>query len=141
MTARSACAAHAAASEPALIRQLAALQIAVDPGTSAIETLELQFPELPGVADVRRRLLSSLAAGIASVTNLFSPELVVLGGMLDEAPQSFLDSLARETRRQVFPLLRDSLRIERSAFGPRVGIVGAAAIAFEEFFYGARAAG
>jgi predicted NBD/HSP70 family sugar kinase len=129
------------ASEPALIRQLAALQIAVAPGTSAIEALELQFPEHPGVPDVRRRLLSSLAAGIGSVANLFSPELVVLGGTLDEAPQSFLDSLARETRRQVFPLLRDSLRIERSAFGPCVGIVGAAAIAFEEFFYGARAAG
>lgn len=76
-----------------------------------------------------------LATGLASVVNLLNPELIVVGGFFAEAGETALRPLRAALRPQVFPLLRDVVRIEATSFGSSVGVVGAAAVALDHFFY------
>jgi predicted NBD/HSP70 family sugar kinase len=124
------------AAEPALTRQLAALGISAEEGTHPFTVIEELAPVRDDVAALRARLVDGLATGIASVVNLFSPDIVVLGGPITEAPGTFLDTLRTVAREQVFPLIRDDLSITSSTFGSDSGVVGAASVALEEFFYG-----
>ena len=128
------------ASEPALARQLAALDVESEPGVPSLITLERLAGTDDRVAAVRTRLIDSLSTGIASVVNLFSPDVVVFGGPFPEAPASFLDTLYQVAREQVFSLIRYELRIVPTSFGADAGIVGAASVALEEYFYGVGAA-
>jgi predicted NBD/HSP70 family sugar kinase len=120
--------------EPALTRRLAQLGLAG--GADPLAVIETAAATDDGVADLRDRVLRHLATGLASAVNLLNPALVVVGGMLGDASTTFLADLTGLTRNRVFPLLRDSLRLERTSFGENAGIVGAAATALETFYYG-----
>jgi glucokinase len=79
------------------------------------------------LAELGRRL----GAGIATLVNVFNPEVVVLGGGFAAARELVLgparETLAREGLRPA----RDLVRIEWAALGPEAGMVGAALVAFE----------
>ncbi|WP_244662113.1 ROK family protein [Mesorhizobium huakuii] len=75
--------------------------------------------------------LRHLTTAIATATNLLNPDLIVFGGHLAEAPESFIDHI----RAGVLPPMRDVLRIERSSLGPGAGAIGASAAALDQFFY------
>lgn len=79
--------------------------------------------------------LGHLTTGIAIAVNLLNPDLIVFGGHLAEAPESFLDHLRASVPPRVFPPLRNRLRIERSSLGSGGGVIGAAAVALDHFFY------
>ena len=79
-------------------------------------------------------LLRHLAAALAIVTKLFSPGLVLLGGIFSSASDRLIAAVHERTKDQVFPLLRVGLRIERAAEGAAVS--GAATLALEKFYYG-----
>jgi glucokinase len=72
-----------------------------------------------------------LGAGIASLVNVFNPEVVVLGGGFSEARDLLLaparDTLAVEGLRPA----RDLVRIEWAELGPEAGMVGAGLAGFE----------
>lgn len=81
------------------------------------------------------RLTDSLAIAI----NLLTPDLIILGGHLGEAPDSLFGHLLQNLPPRVMPHMREVLRIERSGFGPLSGAIGGAAVALDHFFYsGAR---
>lgn len=79
------------------------------------------------LAEIGRRL----GAGIASLVNIFNPEVVVLGGGFSEARDLLLtparETLAREGLRPA----RDLVRIEWAELGPEAGMVGAGLGGFE----------
>lgn len=77
------------------------------------------------------RLTDSLAIAI----NLLTPDLIVLGGHLGEAPDSMFAHLLKNLPPRVMPHMRDILRIERTSFGPLSGAFGGAAVALDHFFY------
>ena len=72
-----------------------------------------------------------LGAGIASLVNVFNPEVVVLGGGFSEAGDLLLaparETLARECLRPA----RDLVRIAWAELGPEAGMVGAGLVGFE----------
>jgi glucokinase len=72
-----------------------------------------------------------LGAGIASLVNVFNPEVVVLGGGFAAARELVLgparETLAVEGLRPA----RDLVRIEWAALGPEAGMVGAGLVGFE----------
>jgi glucokinase len=79
------------------------------------------------VAEIGRRL----GAGIASLVNIFNPEIVVLGGGFAEAADLFLEP-ARETLAvEGLRPGRDLVRIESAQLGRDAGMVGAALVGFE----------
>jgi glucokinase len=73
-----------------------------------------------------------LGSGIASLVNIFEPELVVLGGGFASAAADLLLPPAREVlARQGLAPPRDHVRIELARLGVQAGMVGAALVAFE----------
>lgn len=76
-----------------------------------------------------------LTTAIASATNLLNPDLIVFGGHLAEAPDSFLDAIREKVPPRVLPPMRDALRFERSSLGAGAGAIGGAAAALDHLFY------
>jgi predicted NBD/HSP70 family sugar kinase len=76
-----------------------------------------------------------LTTAIASATNLLNPDLIVFGGHLAEAPDSFIDSIRQSVPPRVLPPMRDALRFERSSLGAGAGAIGGAAAALDHLFY------
>ncbi|MGK7664303.1 MULTISPECIES: ROK family protein [unclassified Marinovum] len=92
----------------------------------------MQSPEWPATYEY---LLQALSTTIT----LMAPECIVLGGFLNEAPDSFVASLRRDLAPRVMPQHRDRLKIERTSLTEPGGVQGAATIALEEFFYSGNA--
>ena len=74
----------------------------------------------------------SLGIGIASLINIFNPEMVVIGGGVRDAWELFIDATREEVRKRAFAYPAERTRIVPSALGDDAGMVGAAAAAFQQ---------
>jgi glucokinase len=72
-----------------------------------------------------------LGVAIASLVNIFNPEVVVIGGGVIAAGDLLLDPARAEFTSRVLPVLSDGVRIVPARFGVEAGMVGAAALAFD----------
>lgn len=72
----------------------------------------------------------ALACGVTSLVNVFEPELVVLGGGVTRAGEQLLAPVRDYVRANAMPPASRTLGVVHAALGDRVGVVGAAAIAF-----------
>ncbi|TDC50363.1 ROK family transcriptional regulator [Jiangella ureilytica] len=88
-----------------------------------------------GAAIVLDTLIGKLAAALSMVVNLLTPEIILLGGSLELLPDGLIDRLSRNTREGVFPVIRPSVRLQRSSLGPDAGVKGAATAALDRFVY------
>jgi glucokinase len=79
------------------------------------------------LAEIGRRL----GSGIASLVNIFNPEVVVLGGGFAYAGDLVLASARETLARDGLTPARDLVRIEWAELGPEAGMVGAALVGFE----------
>jgi glucokinase len=74
-----------------------------------------------------------LGSGIASLVNIFNPELVVVGGGFAAAGELLFGPAQIVADREVLVSVRDSYRIVRAELGTSAGMIGAAMVAFEAF--------
>ncbi|GAA2851699.1 ROK family transcriptional regulator [Streptosporangium fragile] len=123
-------------SEPYLTEQLSMLL-----GRASARPLA-DLAGLAGAGDARAvpildDLVDHLATGLASAVNLLNPELILLGGIFDTAPEQIFDRIRAALRAKAFPILRDTVRVERSSLGADAGVVGSAAVALDRLFYNA----
>ncbi|HWV88104.1 MAG TPA: ROK family protein [Capillimicrobium sp.] len=72
---------------------------------------------------------AALACGLTSLVNVLEPELVVLGGGVTRAGEQLLAPVRERVAADAMGPAAAAVRIERSAFDDRVGVMGAAAIA------------
>jgi glucokinase len=72
-----------------------------------------------------------LGAGIASLVNIFNPELVIVGGGFSRARELMLPALLEALAVEALPPGRDLVRIVPARFGPEAGMIGAALVGFE----------
>ncbi len=72
----------------------------------------------------------ALAAGIASLACVFSPELVVLGGHVGALLDARRERIEAEVKRQSFGPLSTGVRLERNHLRERMVPIGAAELAF-----------
>jgi glucokinase len=79
------------------------------------------------LAEIGRRL----GAGIASLINIFEPELVVLGGGFGQAGELVFGPAREVIAREALRPGRDTVRIVPAELGPRAGLVGAGFVAYE----------
>jgi glucokinase len=94
------------------------------PGTTAYDLVAQGHPALAEIG-------SYLGAGIATLANLFHPEVVVIGGGFGVAAFDLLHPAAAETLRvEALAGARD-VPIVRAELGQEAGVVGAALIAFD----------
>ena len=73
-----------------------------------------------------------LGVGIASLVNIFNPEVVVVGGGVMGAGELLLDPAREEMASRALRPQRDLARVAAARFGGEAGMVGAAALVFEE---------
>lgn len=92
--------------------------------------------------DVARNVLrlagTALGMGLSNVVNIFDPEMIVLSGSVIGAGEPYLgparDTLVRMTQAQ----RRRAMRLDVTTLGHDAGVVGAAALAFDERVEGIR---
>ncbi|HEX3278721.1 MAG TPA: ROK family transcriptional regulator [Thermoleophilaceae bacterium] len=65
---------------------------------------------------------------VAGLVNLFSPEMVVIGGDLGEAGDLLLDPLREAVRRNALPAAAEELRVVAGELGERANLLGALAL-------------
>ncbi len=92
-------------------------ELAHDGDAAAIEAVEL--------------IGSRLGVAIASLVNVFNPEVVVIGGGVIAAGELLLAPARAEVLRRALPPSRDFVRIVAARFGVEAGMIGAAALAFD----------
>jgi glucokinase len=73
----------------------------------------------------------NLGVGIASLLNIFNPDLVVVGGGVIAAGDLLLEPARAEVARRALPAMRDHATIVPAQFGTEAGLVGAAALALD----------
>ena len=72
-----------------------------------------------------------LGVALASLTNIFNPEVIVIGGGVIAAGELLLEPARAEVARRALPPSRDVVRIVAARFGVEAGMIGAAALAFD----------
>ncbi|QSF48813.1 MULTISPECIES: ROK family protein [unclassified Thermosynechococcus] len=72
-----------------------------------------------------------LAAGIASLVYVLTPEAVIIGGGISAASDLFFPSMIAELEERVLPTSRNNLHCLRATLGNHAGIVGAAKLAWK----------
>jgi glucokinase len=77
------------------------------------------------------RLGGILGAGIATLVNVFNPELVVIGGGFGEAGDLLFDPARERLAQEALSPARELVRIVPAELGPEAGLIGAGLIAFE----------
>jgi glucokinase len=95
------------------------------PGATARELIEQHHPAL---AEVGRHL----GVAIASLVNVFGPEVVVIGGGLGIAAFDQLLAPAREVMRREALTPGGEVPVVPAELGPHAGMIGAALAAFDE---------
>ena len=92
-------------------------ELAYDGDEAAIAVLEL--------------IGTRLGVGIASLVNIFNPEVVVIGGGVMAAGDLLLDPARATVAARALPPSRDEDRIVTAQYGVEAGMVGAAAMAYD----------
>lgn len=73
-----------------------------------------------------------LGIGMASLINIFNPEMIVIGGGVKDAWPLFIDAARREIMKRAFRFPAERVLIVPSALGDDAGMVGAAAVALQQ---------
>jgi glucokinase len=86
----------------------------------------------PGDArEVLERIGLNLGVGIASLVNVFNPEIVVLGGGFARAGDLLFEPARRVVAERALSPARDVVRIVPALLGPEAGLIGAGLVGFE----------
>lgn len=72
-----------------------------------------------------------LGIGIASLINIFNPEMIVIGGGVKDAWSLFIEPLTSEVMRRAFEVPARRAAVLPAGLGGDAGIVGAAAVAMQ----------
>ncbi len=75
----------------------------------------------------------ALGVGLANITALLDPEIIVIGGGVAEAGRPLLDAARDELVRRTSRCREDLPRVVPATLGPAAGVVGAALLARDEF--------
>jgi len=84
-----------------------------------------------GARDVLALIGRRLGVGIASLVNVFNPEVVVIGGGVMAAGELLLEPARAEVAARALPPGRDLVQVVPARFGAEAGMVGAGVMALE----------
>ncbi|MDP4186318.1 MAG: ROK family protein, partial [Bacteroidota bacterium] len=69
-----------------------------------------------------------LSRGISGLINVFSPQLIVIGGGISEAGSFYIEEIAKRVDRYALKSCSELTKIERATLGNKAGCLGAAAL-------------
>lgn len=131
-------------SEPALLRAAHELAEAQPRGLLAEHLraengLESVFQAARTGDEPTRALLHSRAQymgiALANLVNILNPELIVMGGLFRQGHDLLLPTIEATIRARAFARLGERVGLQTASFAGRAGVIGAAALALNTFFY------
>ncbi len=102
-----------------------------DPSATAADVQVAAAAGEPRATAVWQSTVDALVCGLTSIVNLLEPEVLVLGGGVTRAGDHLLGPVRAGVHAAAMGPASRAVRIVRAALGDRVGVVGAAAIAYE----------
>lgn len=69
----------------------------------------------PAVEAVRQSVIDTLSRGLGAVMNLINPELIVLGGVVEDSPDALLADLPTAVELATLQLLQDHMGLSRAS--------------------------
>lgn len=93
---------------------------------------ELAHDGDPAAREAIKLIGERLGIVVANVLNIFNPEIVVIGGGVIAAGDLLLAPARAVLAERVLPFLRESVPLVAARFGMEAGMVGAAALAYDE---------
>ncbi|MGQ9767567.1 MAG: ROK family protein [Anaerolineae bacterium] len=76
-----------------------------------------------------------IGTALANLVNIVNPDMIIVGGVFAAGDGYLLPMIAETIRQRSFAGLGDRTVLRATTFGRRVGVVGAAALALDAFFY------
>jgi glucokinase-like ROK family protein len=133
-------------SEPAVIRQAQQIAAQQPDGLLAEYLQQTNRPMIERIFaaaragdETTRAMLDARARymgiGLANLVNTLSPELIILGGIFAQGEDVLLPVTQETMRRCAFANLGADVRLQTPTFGQETGVIGAAALALDAFFY------
>ncbi len=86
--------------------------------------------------EILAEAMTYLGVGMASLVNLFNPELIVIGGGLTKMGERLFGPVRRAIERRAFPPAARAVRVVPAALGDDVGVLGAVAAAIAQMAAG-----
>ena len=83
--------------------------------------------------EVFRRMGLYLGVGLASLINIFNPEMIIIGGGAAAGWDLFIPHVREQVTERAFPVPARRAEIVQAERGDDAGILGAAQIAFEHY--------
>lgn len=76
----------------------------------------------------------NLGIGISNIINLFSPEMIIIGGDLTLACSEYSDGAIKHAKSRLYPQYNKDILIEKTSFGDELCAMGAISVVFQRFF-------
>jgi len=133
-------------SEPAIVRLAAELARQDKYGILAVQLQDVEGTTIEQVFAAARAGDAATCAmlgerarymgiALANLVNTLNPELIVLGGILAQGQDLLLPVIESTMRQRAFGNLGERVRLQTASFGRQAGVIGAAALALNTFFY------
>ncbi|MFH0915113.1 MAG: ROK family protein [bacterium] len=123
--------AAARAGDPALDREDVLLALQEGGKLTGAAVTRLARKGHAGALDAVRELAGWLGIGLLNMTNIFNPEMIVVGGGVGELGELLLEPAREVVRRTAITPNRDQVRIAAAMLGNRAGLVGGGLAAWE----------
>jgi glucokinase len=118
------------ASSSALVRRFSEESGLYDPEgkgkISAKEIFELSYKNDHVAVKVVKENAKLIGIGLANLITIFAPEIIVVGGGMAEADESYLNMIRESAFSNSLENCRSEVRLERAHLGSRAAILGAA---------------
>ena len=73
---------------------------------------------------------AALGAGLVNVTNIFNPEVIILGGGVTQMGALILDPAIQAVQKRALHVPREAVKVVTAELGPNVGLIGAGALVY-----------
>jgi glucokinase len=95
-------------------------------GISCKEIFELSYKNSPEASYVVEENAELVGIGLANLITIFAPEIIVLGGGMSEANDSYIELIRKSAFANSLPDCRSDLKIERAKLGAAGSLLGSA---------------
>ena len=76
-----------------------------------------------------------MGIALANIINILNPEQIVMGGLFAQAQDLLMPTVEATMRERAFANLGDRVDLRVTPFGYHAGVIGAAAVALQQYFY------
>lgn len=76
-----------------------------------------------------------MGIALANIINILNPEQIVMGGLFAQAQDLLMPTVEATMRERAFANLGDRVDLHVTPFGYHAGVIGAAAVALQQYFY------